>query len=100
MKLEEFLKCGQDKNVIDYVGRLQKQNELLMECVTWYSRRDSWSEVETNFGLIKACVDRSDENAILNGTFKVLEITRELSENYDVTGGKRARECLAKLGER
>lgn len=62
------------------IEKLQKENELLRECVGFYHQIRNWEGGE---------VDPVDHE--------------ELSDKWgDIqwTGGKRARECLAKLGER
>ena len=102
MKLEEFLKCehdidmntsmtrlyclkcGQDKNVIDYVKKLQKENELLRECVEFYGKSLNWS------------------NSNGSSYYEDFLLIKGDSESFgrESVGGKRARECLAKLGER
>ncbi len=66
------------------LSRLQKENELLRGCVEFYSSQDSWTEI----------VDRNNIYGTIIGDFYQCE------HEGARFGGLKAKECLAKLGER
>lgn len=73
--------------------KFQKENELLKECVGYYANKYSWYLHKDNLSEVRRSIEYDDTES-----FGVLT---ETGENFlEVLGGKRARECLAKLGER
>lgn len=75
------------------IEKLQKENSRLKECVEFYANKYSWYLHKDKLCEVRRSIEYDDTES-----FGVLT---ETGENFlEVLGGKRARECLAKLEEK